>query len=261
MAAIDTIDQVLATLEGMPLFLTGSLIAEDEYGLSNAHSDVDLFAPSGEVLIASAQKLIDSGYTLDDRFSRVWSRWLDYGFKTWHTNSLRLMSPGGVETNLVFKRTEGHPTTSLAQVLESFDFGLLGMGYETKTGVHRDMRSYLFPDWSGSNAEPLPMMPNKRSNWRNGFISHYNGLREFGRYAKYYNYGYDLTLVKDDLSTGYRNGALYYQDHWDADKQAMAPIYHSVALKIETDAIDELIAASKKIDYKDTLDSIMEALE
>jgi hypothetical protein len=261
MLAIDTINDIKSRLKGDPVFLCGSLVAEDEYNLIGAHSDVDLFCPTGNVLVAVAQKLIGQGYTLDDRMERTWFRWLRYGFKTWHTNSLRLMSPGGTETNLVYKLTEGHATTSLAQVLESFDFGLLGVGYDVESGVRRDLRPYLFPSVLDPVVDPLPMMPNKRENWRNGFISHYNGLREFGRYAKYHDYGYDMSLVKDDLATGYREASLYLLDHFDADKQMQGKIYETIAIKIERDEINELHLAAKKIDFKDSLDSIMEALE
>jgi hypothetical protein len=121
------------------------------------------------------------------------------------------------------------------------------------------MQGYLFP--GSSKGDALPMMPNKRQNWRDGFISQYNGLREFGRYAKYHGYGYDLSLVKDDLAEGYRAASLYLGDHFDVEKQKMGEIYSTIADKIEDDAIDELVEATKKIDYKDSLDSIMEALE
>lgn len=260
-----TVGEVRKQLRGEPVFLAGSLVAADTYGLPDAFNDVDIFCPTGNVLVSVGQKLIDSGYKLDDRFSRVWHRWLRYGFKTWHTNSLRLMSPGGIETNLVYKLTDGHPTTSLSQVLESFDFGLLGMGYELETDTFRDLRPYLFPGHVGMGGlvhnVALPMMPNKRDNWRNGFISQYNGLRECGRYAKYYTYGYDLSLVKDDLSTGYREAELHYSSCFEADKQMLGRIYGAIATYIENDDIDQLTEASKQIDYKDSLDVIMEALE
>jgi len=138
MSASAIIADVRSLLAGEPVYLAGSLVAEETYGKSNAHSDVDLFCPTDQVLIAVGQKLLCNGYKLDDRFDRVWHRWLRYGFKKWHTNSLRLMSPAGVETNLVYKLTDGHPTTSLGQVLESFDFGLLATGYDleqTSTGT------------------------------------------------------------------------------------------------------------------------------
>jgi hypothetical protein len=265
MLAPATTGQVIADvrslLRGQPVFMAGSLVAADTCGIGTYH-DVDLFCPTQNVLISVAQQLLGHGYTLDDRFARVWQRWLRYGMKGWHTNSLRLMSPGGVETNLVYKTTDGHAATSLAEVLESFDFGLLGMGWDLEHDQFRDMRSYLFPQWTGLDPhQPLPMMPNKRSNWRNGFISQYNGLREMGRYAKYHTYGYDMSLVKDDLATGYRMAALYYSTGFKPEHAQLEQIYSAIAEHIELDHIDELALASKDIDYQDDLDVIMEALE
>jgi len=258
-AAGVAISHIRRDLDGVNGFLTGSCVAADDHGMPFAWSDIDIFMPTSHTLVAAAQRLLLQGYKLDDRFSRVWERWLRYGFKSWHTNSLRLHSPGGVETNLVYKLTEGHATTSLAEVIESFDFGLLCTGYELESGTRRDMQSYLFPGTAKGDA--LPMMPSKRTNWRLGFISQYNGLREFGRYAKYHTYGYDMSLVKDDLAEGYRAAELYLSDHFDIEKQTMGQIYGRIADNIEDDAIDELIKATLKIDYKDSLDSIMEALE
>lgn len=258
MSTSSIIDDVRSLLAGDPVYLTGSLVAADVYGRSEYH-DVDLFTPTEAMLCATTQKLIDHGYKVDDRFARVWQRWLNIGTGRWHTNSMRLHSPSGVETNIVFKKADGHPTTSLAQVIESFDFGLLAVGWDLRLDQFRDMRSYLFPGLDPDG--PLPMMPNKQANWRAGFISQYNGIRESGRYAKYYNYGYDLTAVKDDLITGYRNAALYYVDHFDKEQQKMAKIYESIAYYIDMDDIDMLVAADKKINYNDSLDQIMEALE
>lgn len=258
-AATDAIDEVLTQLDGVNGFLTGSCVAAHDHGKAYAWSDIDVFMPTSHSLVAAGQRLLDQGYKLDDRFSRVWERWLAYGFKSWHTNSLRLHSPGGIETNLIYKLTEGHAATSLAEVIESFDFGLLCTGYELRSGNYRDMQGYLFPGTAKGQA--LPMMPSKRTNWRAGFISQYNGLREFGRYAKYHAYGYDMSAVKDDLAEGYRAAELYLGDHYDVEKQTMGKIYGTIADKIEDDAIDELFAATKKLDYKDSLDQIMEALE
>lgn len=258
-SASDTIAEVSAPLRGLPVFLAGSLVAEDVYGLSNAHDDVDLFCSTDFVLIATVQKLRAEGYKLDDRFARVWERWLRYGFKKWHTNSIKMEGPGGVKINLVYKLADGHPTTSLGQVLESFDFGLLAVGYDVETGTMRDFRTALFPDRDPMG--PLPMMPNKRDNWRQGFISQYNGTRECGRYAKYVNYGHDLSLVKDDLVTGYYQAAAYMAQRDLPEKQLLGKIYETIAIKIEDDEIDELLTAAKEILYMDSLDAIMEALE
>ncbi len=259
MLASAIIADVRLRLAGDPVFLAGSLVAEATYGKSNAHSDIDLFCPTFQVVVATTQKLVSQGYTFAPRFERVWYRWLRMGVKSWHTNSMRLVSPSGIETNLVFKIVDGHPTTSLSQVLESFDFGLLGAGYELDTGTFRDHRPYLFPGMDING--PLPMMPNKRDNWRNGFISQYNGLREAGRYAKYHSYGYDMSLVKDDLATGYFEAALYLTNHFDKDKQLLGQIFQAIGDHIDLDNLVELERANKEIDYSDALDVIMAALE
>jgi hypothetical protein len=263
MSASALVADVLQRVKGEPVFFAGSLVAAETYGLTGYH-DVDLFCPTPQVFISLGAKLQMQGFKVDDRMERAWHRWLRYGFKSWHTNSFKLHDPNGVEWNLVYKLADGHPTTSLAQVIESFDFGLLGTGYDVESGTKRDMRPYLFPShFSGvpGDGGPLPMMPNRRDNWRNGFISQYNGLRECGRYAKYLGYGYDLSLVKDDLSTGYWSAAAYMSTTFDPEKQQLGKIYEAIAQHIDLDNIDHLTEASAQIDYKDSLDVIMEALE
>ena len=104
-------------------------------------------------------------------------------------------------------------------------------------------------------------MPNKRDNWRSGFISQYNGLREAGRYAKYHTYGYDMSLVRDDLLEGYFNAVAYLSQRDNPDKQLLAQIYEAIALAIEDENITELVEFGKKIPQLDSLDQIMEALE
>lgn len=257
--AADIIGDLRTLLRGRPAFLTGSLVAAEAYDLPFAYSDADIFVPSASALMANTQYLLDRGYTVDESFSRVWARWLEYGTGNWHTNSIRLNSDDGVEVNIVYKLVQKHPTTSLAQVIESFDFGLLAVGYDLEMDERRDMRRYLFPNHA--LGDPLPMMPNKRSDWRHGFISQYNGLRQSGRYAKYHKYGYDLSAVKDDLITGYRNASAYMATRDKEDKQVLGQIYWTIADHIENDMIDELHAAAKEIQYLDSLDQIMDALE
>ena len=60
---------------------------------------------------------------------------------------------------------------------------------------------------------------------------------------------------------GYREGSLYLLDHFDPEKQQLGKIYETIAIKMEDDDIADLLATSKQIDFKDSLDAIMEALE
>ena len=262
--AADAIEGVRLVVAGLPVYIAGSAVAAafyDQIDESN-YDDVDVFCSTSNALVAATERLTIAGYVRGDRMERVWSRWMRFGFKTWHTNSLKLMHPTlGVEYNIVYKLTEGHAATSLGEVLESFDFGLLAVGWDIEHDVFRDMRSFLFPDEMKARSLALPLMPNKRTNWRNGFISQYNGLREAGRYAKYHGYGYDLSLVKDDLLTGYWSASSYLSTCFDADKQLLGKIYETIALHIEADNIEQLSEANAQLDYKDELDVIMEALE
>jgi hypothetical protein len=254
------ISQLRGQLHGMPAFIAGSCVAAHVHGHASFH-DIDVFVPSQGVLFTTIQTLLSQGYYLDDRFDRVWYRWQRYGLKGWHTNSMRMYSMSNIETNVVFKMVDGHPTTSLAQVLESFDFGLLGVGYDLERDTFGDLRPYLFPGYDPKVGGPLPMMPNKRGNWRQGFISRYNGMREAARLAKYVGYGYDMSLVIEDLVLGYRMAALYLDNHFDTDKQLLGEIYSRIADRVEAEQFDELQEAYTTFDFNDPLDVIMDALE
>lgn len=253
--------RVQATLTGLPACIAGSLVSACTYDKTiEDKMDVDVFCFTEQTLISTTGSLVDQGYHFDDRFERVWSRWLSHGLRGWHTNSMKLLDPyTNRDINLVYKLVNGVPANSLAGVLESFDFGLLAQGYDLSTGTFRDMRGYLFPgmDLDG----PLPFMPNKRSDWSNGFISQYNGLRESGRYAKYVNYGYDMSLIKDDMLTGYALIARFMRDRGDPEKVQLAEIYERIAELIVDDDIDQLMKAGLLIPNLDQLDQILEALE
>jgi hypothetical protein len=260
-----TPDEAIA--EGMrifhqdPVFITGSCVAAETYGLTE-FNDLDVFVPSKQVLISSIQKLIDRGATMDDRTSRVWYRWLRYGLKGWHTNSLKLETTSGLEINVVYKIIDGHPTTSLGQVVESFDFGLLGMGYDVEHGVRRDYRSALFPDINLSldPDQDLDMMPGKRENWRRGYINKYQGIRQPDRYTRYYEYGHGMSKIKSSLIEGYRNAVLYYSAAFDEEKKQLGVIFDLIADHLENDNIDGLKQAYKVLDFNDSLDAIYDAL-
>src|SRR5690606_25247991 len=139
----------------------------------------------------------------------------------------------------------GHATTSLAQVIECFDFGLLAIGgWDLRRNTYHDMRSYLFPGITFSdhaNATPLPLLPARRADWAAGFISQYQGLREASRYAKYAQYGYDLSAIQPDLVSGYRAAADYLSNRDKPEKQMLGRIYESLATALAQNDIPKLV--------------------
>jgi hypothetical protein len=241
-----------------PAFIAGSCVAAAEYQL-DGYSDIDAFVPTEQVLMTITQKLLDQGYTMDEKFDRVWYRWQRYGLMGWHTNSMKLHSRSDVEVNIIYKTVNRQPVRTLAQVLESFDFGLLAIGFDVEHGVKRDMRSYLHPDVKPGG--PYPLNPEVRSNWINGFISQHRGLRQAGRYARYVDYGYDMSATTDDLVVGYRAAALYHSNSFDEEKKFLFDIYTALANRIEDHEIGELLQFYKTLDFKSPLDEIMAALE
>ena len=255
----DVVDELKRRLQGEPVFMAGSLAAAVAHDKPSSWSDVDIFVPTEGLLFTTIKSLLMQGAVPIDYFDRVWHRWQRYGLRKWHTNSMRLETSTGIEVNVVFKLVDGHPTTSLSQVLESFDFGLLAAGWELETGQFRDLRPFLFPHASINGA--LPLMPNKRDNWLQGFISQYNGLREGSRYLKYLCYGYDMSAVKADLSTGYAMAALYHADSFDADKKALGQLYERIGEDIATDDLSDLEGLYKVMDFKSPIAEILERLE
>lgn len=267
--ALQAIQTVRGNLKGMPVFITGSAYAAAHYDHIDdyAYNDVDVFCSSQQSIVAAVQKLIMRGYKLDDRFERVWERWLRFGFAGWHTNSIKLVHrTSGIDVNLVYKLVGKQPTTSLAQVIESFDFGLLAIGgVDCFTNTDRDMRSYLFPaniHTADLEHGRLPLMPNKRADWRQGFISEYNGLRMVGRYAKYHGYGYDMRYIKDDLVTGYREASIYLATRDDdPNKITLGGIYSLLKESIINDDFTTLKEAGEELITLDSLDQIYEKLQ
>ena len=264
LAAIHTLAD---SLHGLPAYMGGSALAALEYSslkdstvADTAYNDVDAFMGTGEALIAGATRLLGNGFILDDRYQRVFHRWLKYGFKDWHTNSLPLTHEElGLEVNLIYKLDGGQPVRSMSQVIESFDFGFLYLGYDCEQGDFRNMRDYLFPNVP--EGAPLPMMPSRRDTWVQGFISQYQGLRQPGRYLKFVDYGYDMSAITQDLVLGYRAADAYLSERTDhPDKVALGTIFGRIADAIATGDHDPLRELTADIVYLDDLDVIMDAL-
>lgn len=256
------IGAVAAPLTGLPACIAGSSVAALVYDKPlGENADIDVFCYTEETLIAALTILrAHPNFTLNERFERVYFRWLKYGLRNWHTNSIKFDHTHGFQVNLVYKLTGGHPNNSLSGVIESFDFGLLGAGFDLSLDTQlRDLRPFLFPGYDLDG--PLPLMPNKQEAWKNGFISQYNGLREAGRYAKYYLYGYDMSLIQPVLVDGYELAVRYLRDRGDEDKSKLADIYEAIASKILLNEAEELVEANALILTLDSLDMILDALE
>ena len=246
-------------LGGTPAFLTGSAVAAAHYDLDDAFSDIDIFTPTPIATASTIQQLLNAGATLDEKYSRVWERWQTNGLSNFATHSMRLTLPSNVEANVIFKKEHNHPLRSLSQVVESFDFGLLALGYDLRDPYTlRDYRSTMFPHLDPDG--PLPLLPIRRRDWRCGFFSQYQGVRQASRYAKYVQYGYDMSEVAKDLVVGYHAGADYQFSLDTDDSRQLGSIYELLAQYITDDRIVELRELEATVRYSDALDQIMEAL-
>lgn len=260
--AIVAVEKVLRDTAGLPAFLAGSSAAAVAHDKQHAYTDVDLFVPNPGCYFTLVQHLLNNGYHIEgDRFLKMWRRHLSYGFNQWHTNSMKLLDDStGTEVNVIYKRVDGHETTRLSQVIESFDFGLLGVGYETETGKYRDMRGYLFPD--ATDLAVLPMMEYRSDTVGKGYMSQHIMLRTPGRYARYASsYGYDLSLVKPTLVSGYLGFADYKLNRTKPEDQTLGKIASAIAFHLDNDNMSELIQFEADLPKADGLDDIMESLE
>lgn len=266
-AAQQAVGAVLGDTAGLPAFLAGSSAAAIWYDKPDAYTDVDLFVPNPGTYFTVVERLRSRGWELDDRNEKMLKRHLRYGFRGWHTNSIKLnqVLPGNTEStevNVIYKLVDKHETTNLTDVIQSFDFGLLGVGYETETLNFRDLRPYLFPgeDLDG----PLPMIEYRRESFAQGFMSEHIMQRTPGRYARYVRYGYDMSRIKPVLEMGYFAYSEYMLDRTKPDKILLGKIGLKLAEAIRDDDFDGpdgLLAFEKALPTFDGLDAILDFLE
>lgn len=259
--ASDAVNLVVDQAKGLRCYLTGSSAAsavkarDGIAGFEDCYSDVDLFVGSENEWVRSIQFLIDRGYTFGPRMEMMWTRVLHFGTHGWHTNSMKLHNPEGVEVNLIYKTVARKPVASLSQVIETFDFGLLALGWETETGIYRDMRPYMFGDVDLNG--PLPVLPWRKEQIEQGHFREHQGLRMFGRAARYFlDYGYDDTLVRPVLVEGYQNAASYYKDRIEPEKIRLGEIYQAVSFLMEDGDWTQVKAAADLLPKADELDEL-----
>lgn len=252
--AIDTVASVAGVL---PATIVGSVPALEYYNKPlSSFADVDIFCYSMEALMTGASRFLANGFELEDRHKRLYDRWLRYGLNKWHTNSLYLYHPGiDLHVNLVFKKQGGKPLSLMSQVIESFDYGVLHSGHCLLTGTRRSMREFLFP---GSTAgEALPMISPRREDWRQGFISEYQGLRNLDRYVRYCDYGFDMSRVRDDLIVAYQQAAVLTEQR---GVDTLAEIWDVSSQLIAANDYQRLKEAAQAVPTSDGLDQVLEAL-
>lgn len=263
--AAQAVELVVGQARGLRCYLTGSAASaaikeRDQIpGFTTAWSDVDLFVGSENEWVRAIQFLIDHGYTFGERMEMLWNRVLHFGTHGWHTNSMRLFNPEGIEVNLVYKTVGRHPTTSLSQVLETFDFGLLALGWETEDGTFRDARPYQFPGMDPNG--PLPILPWRREQIKQGHFREHQGLRTFGRATRYFDdYGYDGSLVLPDLIDGYHAAAEYYSNRMETEKIQLGQMYRKIAFLLEDQDWDKLREATALLPSMNVMDELYELL-
>lgn len=255
----------LASLEGGEGWAVGSGVVLDAYGIDAVPGDLDVFVPTREALMVNAQRLIsECGGKLDNgkpdgRMSRIYRRWQRRGIN-FHTNSLRVDMPQGFQINLVWKLADNVPLMTMAAVLESFDFGELGIGYDLKTGKFREMRPYFFP-----GGEPpwldMGLIDSRLEAVEMGAFTSYTGIKMVARWKKYsMDYGLPMTLAAEQMCDGLQVAADYSRTRTDFDHQIRAVLYDRLIEAIivrDADTIDEVDAA---LDRRDSLDIIMESI-
>lgn len=253
-------------LDGTHACIAGSAMAAYSYGLPEAYDDIDVFAYGNSSLISIANTLLGKGFTFASDNERMkWERWLSWDLNIgWRTNSIKLVGhvnqgTEDYEVNVVYKTFEKQPVKRLSLVLESFDFGLLAMGWDLKTGTYRDMRPFFFPQYTSYDA--LPLLPDRMERWENGLITQYTGIRQAGRAVKYQGYGYDMSNVLPVLIDGYRIAAGHHADHFDPEKQTLGEIYSRLADHLEDGEWDKIVEADKLLPQWRDVDAILERLD
>lgn len=256
------IDLVLNDTKNLPGFLAGSSCSARYYDRLDAYSDIDIFTPNPGSYFSMIERLLNRGYRLmDDKFEKQYRRQMRYGFNHWHTNSMKLLhTTTNLEVNIIYKLVDGHETTKLTDVIQSFDWGLLSvLGYETYSGQSHSLAEYLFPN--DDPRGPLPMIDYRREAFEQGLMSQYIMQRTPGRYARYIKYGYDLSKVRPVLVQGYRIYADYKSNRSKEEDQLLGEIALALSNCIEDEAIDDLLDFEKQLPLLDSVEQILQSLE
>lgn len=258
MPAQQAVGYLRSHLGGRPgTCLVGSLVGADVNG-KDGWADGDVFCFSPGALMAAGQYMLDHGAVLDEQEQRKWNRWLLMGMGDWHTNSIRMELLNGIEVNLVYKTVGRVPLTSLMQVLESFDFGYVAMGWDLERGTFHDGREFWFG--KGYDPESLGFLPHREWQWLNATIGRFTGIRQPQRWAKFADRGYDMRPSQKPLADGLRITAAHYTTKDDPEYRAYAPLYLGIADLVEDYDIPALLEVYKGMQPHDPVGSLTKGL-
>lgn len=256
----DVIHAMTTEFNGLNASLAGSAVSAMHYDKPDAWGDIDLFAHNQFELVRMIEFALNNGWDLaTEKDAKTWNRWMRFGISNYRTNTLHL-SNGHWDVNMTYKTYEGRPVASLSQVLETFDWGLLAMGYDLKSGRFFDFRPTYFPD---HDWDRLPMMDERMARWSQGLIVPYTGIRQAGRYHKYHHvYGYDLGAVKDVLVQGYRIAGEYHLNNaFDREKQTLGEIFVRLGEAVQADDWATLAEADTAMPIHRELDEFLNRID
>lgn len=258
--AEEVVRYTVQQLDGFNASAAGSYVSAMHYQRPDAWGDVDVFAHNQFELVRLVEFCLHIGWDFaTDKDLKTWNRWMRFGMSNFRTNTIHL-SNGRWDMNLTYKTYEGQPVRSLPQVIETFDWGLLAMGYDLRSGRFFDFRPTYFMN---ENWDRLPMMDERMARWSAGLIVPYTGIRQAGRYHKYaHRYGYDLGAVTDVLVQGYEIAGAYHLDNaWSTEKQKLGEIFVRLGQAIRTDDWDVLAEADNALPVHRDLDEFLERID
>jgi hypothetical protein len=252
----DVVDRTIEQFTGFNASAAGSFVSALHYNKPDAWGDVDLFAHNQFELVRMVEFALNHDWEFaSDKDRKTWNRWMRFGISNFRTNTIHL-SNGRWDANLTYKSYEGNAVRSLPQVIETFDWGLLAMGYDLRSGRFFDFRPTYFMN---ENWSRLPMMDERMTRWSQGLIVPYTGIRQAGRYHKYaHRYGYDLSACKQVLAQGYEIAGDYYLgNEYEPDKQVLGQIFLRLGEAIVSDDWPTLAEADNNLPMHRELDEFL----
>lgn len=196
-------------------------------------------------------KLLAAGWELKGNEAKKWSRYLDYGVGNWQTISVKLVNDQDIEVNVIHKRVNGQWITGPQDMVFSFDFAFLGVAMSLVDLKHWDFRPVI-----GSEG----MIGYRLRDFLLGQMSEHVMLRQAQRLARYWLYGIQDELARQQLITSYRAYAAYQWQRGDKKHDSLASIAHLQSDLMEQGRWQELHDKMLALQTLDDYDLMIDAL-